>query len=340
MTIRELADELRVSHAAVSYALNGRPGVSESTRARIVSAARARGWQPSMAARALAGQGTGSIGFVLARSVDELARDSFYLAFIAGVHAELAPRGMTMTFQVVDSVRTECQVYRQWAAQARVDGLLLVDPRRSDPRIPLMVSLGLPAVVVGTRQHRDLGPPVVWADDRQPMIDAVHRLSELGHRAIGRISGPAGYAHTQERGRAYRAAMAALGLPPLPAAGGPYLEQTGADGLERLHREHGVTAVVCDNDALAIGALLRARELGLRVPADLSIISWEDSVLCRSASPQLTAIRRDPFAFGRRVAAVLLATIPGCPAPAEPAEPEAAVLIERESTGPAAAVRG
>lgn len=336
MTIRELASQLQVSHAAVSYALNGKPGVSEETRTRILHAASIQGWQPSVAARALSGQGSGSIGLVISGSIDRLAGDSFYLAFIAGVQAGLMPRGLTITFQVVDSIATECEVYRRWAAELRVDGVVLVDPRRADPRIPLVQELGLPAVLVGTRRHRSLPIPVVWADDHKPMVCTVERLAELGHTRIGHISGPAPYLHTGYRAAAYDKTMAKLKLEALPHIYGEYNDSYGAQAMQTMI-ERGATAVICDNDQLAVGAMRQATQRGLRIPKDMSIVSWEDSMVSRSTYPQLTTIHRDPVTFGTRAAKSLLAAIDE--QPVEATEAESAELIERGSTGPAPTVK-
>lgn len=331
-TIRDLAAELGVSHAAVSYALNGRPGVSDDTRERIVTAARRLGWQPNTAARALAGRGTDSIGLVLARGADELASDSFYLRFIAGVQSELSPRGITLTFQIAESLASEVEVYRRWAAQKRVDGVIMVDPRVGDPRPQMLLDLGLPSVVVGGQHTGEHVLAVVGADDTSPMAGLIDVLRERGHQRIAYIAGPADFAHAVDRANSYRSTMSAAGLPPLEVVNTRYSDHEAALAWDRL-RGGRPTAIVADNDQLAVAVLRAARAEGVRVPEELSIVSWEDSPLCEATTPQLSALWRDPFGLGRRSALSILAEVSEHSTDLIPIE--AAVLRERGSIGTA-----
>ncbi|MFE6735372.1 LacI family DNA-binding transcriptional regulator [Microbacterium sp. NPDC057650] len=308
LTMRDLAAELGVSHAAISYALNGKPGVGEETRARIIEAASRRGWQPNIAARALAGQGTGSIGLVLARGADELARDTFYLRFIAGIQSELSPRGLTLTFQIADSLESEIDVYRLWAAQSRVDGLIVVDPRLDDPRPEVLQALGTPAALVGGRDHAEGDIAVVGADDDSPMAALVQMLVARGHRRIAYVAGPADFAHAIVRADSYRSTMADAGISPLSVIHTHYSPDEAADAWRRLRDEHP-TAIIADNDQLAVAVLGSARADGVEVPEELSIVSWEDSPLCEATTPQISALWRDSFALGRRAAAAIISEI-------------------------------
>ncbi|WP_309127445.1 LacI family DNA-binding transcriptional regulator [Microbacterium sp.] len=328
LTIRELAAELGVSHAAVSYALNGKAGVSEETRARVVEAARERGWQPNTAARALAGQGTDSIGLVLAREPDALASDTFYLRFIAGIQAALSPRGMTLTFQIADSLASEIEVYRRWAAQGRVDGVIVVDPRIDDPRPAVLVRLGMPAVLVGGQGHAEQTLAAVGADDASPMAELVQVLRERGHRRIAYVAGPSDFAHAVDRAESYREAMTRAGVAPLTVIHTHYGADEAAAAWRAL-RPSEPTAIIADNDQLAVAVLRCARADAVAVPEKLSIVSWEDSPLCEATSPPLSALWRDPFALGRRSAAAILAEI--SEHSAEAIAIEAAVLRDRGS---------
>jgi DNA-binding LacI/PurR family transcriptional regulator len=326
--MRELARELGVSHAAVSFALNGRPGVSPATRERIIAGARERGWAPNIAARALGGHGTGSVGLVLARSADALAADSFYLRFIAGLQSELSPLDLTLTFQIADDVDSEIALHRRWAAQARVDGLIVVDPRTDDPRLHELHALGLPAVIVGAREHAAAGIALVWADDEQPMTEVVRTFAELGHRRIGYVAGAEDLVHTASRVRSFASAIARYGRDALPVVH-THHDPDEAERAVAALLDGGPTAVIADDDRLAVTVLSVAKSLGIEVPRDLSIVSWEDSPLCTATTPPLTALWRDPFDLGRSAAAALLAEISDHRAAAIAVAP--AVLRRRES---------
>src|SRR5262245_1905712 len=114
VTIRHIAERAGVSKGAVSYALNGRPGVSEDTRDRILAIARELGWYPNRAARALSAARADACGLVLARPARTLALEPFFMEFLAGVESELSARSIALTIQLVGCVEEEISVYRRW----------------------------------------------------------------------------------------------------------------------------------------------------------------------------------------------------------------------------------
>ncbi|MFE5867208.1 LacI family DNA-binding transcriptional regulator [Streptomyces roseifaciens] len=340
-TIKDIARRAGVSESAVSFALNGRPGVSEATRARIRRVAEELGWQPSTAARALSGEGAATVGLVLARPARTLGVESFFLQLVSGVQEVLAGRGLGLLFQVVEDLDAECAVYRRWWAERRVDGLLVVDPRADDPRPALLDRLGLPAVVVGALDGR--GAPhgaisTLWADDTGAMASIVGHLHGLGHRRITHIAGLPELAHTRRRMACLRAEAARRGLPDVRSVTTDYSDAQGAEATRReLAGDRPPTAIVYDNDVMAVAGLAVAAGRGVPVPAALSIVAWDDSVLCRSTHPALTALVRDTAAFGRHAAEHLLALLDGGPGRRiEDATPQ---LVHRASTARAPSPR-
>ncbi|MCS0636924.1 LacI family transcriptional regulator [Streptomyces sp. LP05-1] len=334
-TMKDIARHAGVSESAVSFALNDRPGVSEATRARVRRVAEQMGWRPSAAARTLSGEGSSTVGLVVARPADTLDVDSFFLHLVSGIQEGLADRHLALLFQMVEDVEAECEVYRRWWAEHRVDGVLVVDPRVDDPRPPLLDSLGLPAAVIGglPGEHRD-GLSTVWADDADAMGALVARLHELGHRRIAHVAGLPGLAHTERRIATLRAGAERLGLTGVRSLTTDYSDRQGAEATRRvLNSPDPPTALVYDNDVMAVAGVAAASALGFSVPADLSVIAWEDSALCRMVRPCLSALGRDTVAFGRTAARALLALLDGEPARTVPVPVPR--LVERESTGPA-----
>src|SRR5919206_1067715 len=132
-TIDDVAARAGVSSAAVSFAVNGRPGVGEETRRRILAAAEELGWRPSASARALTEARARAIGLLLARSVDQLEVDPFFVRFLAGVERALARSDHSLVLRVADAI--EPAAYAQLAASGRVDGFLLCDVEVDDPRV-------------------------------------------------------------------------------------------------------------------------------------------------------------------------------------------------------------
>ncbi|WP_078988628.1 LacI family DNA-binding transcriptional regulator [Streptomyces sp. WM6372] len=342
-TIKDIARRAGVSESAVSFALNDRPGVSQDTRARIRRVAEELGWQPNSAARALSGERSGAVGLVLARPAQTLGVESFFLQLVSGIQEVLSAGRVALLFQVVDGIDAECAVYRRWWAERRVDGVLVVDPRTDDPRPELLAQLGLPAVMIGgasgTGAAAGSGPlSSVWADDARAMAQVVDHLYGLGHRRIAHIAGMPGLVHTARRIASLRAEARARGLDPehVRSVVTDYSDAEGAAATRRVLAEpEPPTALVYDNDVMAVAGIAVAAELGIAVPGRISMVAWDDSALCRVTHPRLTALVRDTAGFGRLAAEELLAVLAGSPPRAR--ESERPRLEPRESTAPPAA---
>lgn len=311
VTIADIARKAGVSTGAVSYALNNRPGVSEETRARILRIAAEMGWAPSAAARSLSGARTETVGLVLARHPSTLGVESFYMQFIAGIESVLSERGYALLLQVVPDTDTEIRTYRQWRAARRVDGVIMVDPRPDDPRVALLSEPDqLPAVVVGDPSLT--GPLTsVWTDDGAAMRECVRYLHAMGHRHIARIGGMAHFGHTTIRDVAFKEECALVGVAGVTAET-DYTPAAGASATRALLlAADRPTAFVYDNDVMALAGMGVAREMGVVVPDDVSLIAWDDSPLCEATFPRLTALSHDVTSYGAHTARRLFARMEG-----------------------------
>ncbi len=310
VTIKDIAERAGVSKGAVSYALNGRPGVSDETRDRILAIADELGWYPNRAARALSAARADACGLVLARPARTIALEPFFMEFIAGVEAELATRSIALTLQLVRDVEEEIEVYRRWFGEHRVDGVLVVDLRLEDPRVDELVRMGLPAVVVG-------GPvkggvlPAIWHDEAAVVGEAIRYLAALGHTRIAHITGVGEFVHTKQRVHAFRQAVTELGLEG-QSVETDYSAESGARATRRLlSSPEPPTAILFDSDLLAVTGLGVAQQMGFSVPDDVSIVGWDDSLISQVVHPPLTAITRDINAYGVAAARLLLDSIDG-----------------------------
>ncbi len=332
VTIRDVAARAGVSSAAVSLALNQRPGVSEQTRARILQVARELGWTPNTAAQSLSGNQTHTVGLVLARPARLLGHEPFYMDFIAGLESVLLQERYALLLRLAGSVEEEITVHREWWQGRRVDGSLLVDLRVDDPRIAALGRIGLPAVAVGDPSLAG-GFPAVWTDDATAVGEALRYLAALGHRRIARVGGPASLGHSAIRSRAFLESARALGLDEAVILTADFSGDDGSRATRSLLTSAvRPTAIVYDNDIMAVAGLGVATEMGLTVPQDLSLLAWDDSQLCELVRPKLSAMSHDVYRFGALVAQRLFDVIRTGAAVSEPAP--APVLVPRESTAP------
>jgi DNA-binding LacI/PurR family transcriptional regulator len=332
-TIDDIAREAKVTKAAVSFALNGNPGVSHTTRERILAIAREVGYQPSSAARALSGGRADAFGLVIDRPARTLGIEPFFMELISGMQSELARVPISLLFTVAENQDDEIALYRAWWAQRRVDGIFLVDIRRTDHRWEVLAELGMPAVVLGNPSDtRDFA--AVWNDDAAAMRTALEYLAELGHRRVARVTGLTSLRHTEIRNAAFRSTGHRLGITTMTRAADYTGEQGAAVTRELIASEDPPTAIVYDNDVMAIAGMTAAQQAGLSVPGRLSIVAWDDSPLCELVHPAVTALHRDVPAYGAHAARQLIAAAQGRPVAGEHEAPTQLTL--RGSTGPAA----
>ncbi|MFE7383709.1 LacI family DNA-binding transcriptional regulator [Streptomyces zhihengii] len=312
-TITDIARRAGVSKVAVSYALNDQPGVSAATRTSIKAIAEELGWRPNSAARALNGARAQAVGLVVRRPAATLGAEPFFMEFISGIESVLSPQSYALMLQVVDDHRQEVDVYRRWWGERRVDGVFLVDLHVDDARIGPIGTLGLPAVAIGPPQVSG-GLPTVWSDDGASIHEIVQYLATLGHRRIARVAGAAELAHTALRDAAMAEVCRELGLPAPAVVHTDYTGDEGAKAARRLLiAAERPSAMIFDNDIMAVAALSVAQELRLDVPGDVSLVAWDDSPLTRVVRPALSGMSRDILAYGARAAQSLLALIGGAP---------------------------
>lgn len=307
-TITDVARAAGVSIAVVSYALNGRPGVSAATRERVLRVADEFNWRPSAAARSMR-TGPRAVGLVVDRAgAGPAAQATGVLEFVTAIQEVLATRNLALVLQIVDGPEAAVALYGEWWAERRFDVMVVTDVLVEDPRIDALRRLRAPAVVVGgSPEDHDLAS--VRVDEADAYARVARYLLELGHRNVAAVTAPDGLARTRSR-------VGALARVLDPAGGHLQHEATAGTAEEAavatrrlLTASRPPTAIVFDSDQMAIAALDVARRTGLAVPWDLSVVAGSDSALCRLATPSVTTLpsaERDlGLATGEAVLAVL-----------------------------------
>ncbi len=344
VTISDLARRLGISKASVSYALNGQPGVSDSTRARTLDLARELGWYPSSSARALSQSRSEAVGIVLYRDPEQIGTEPFYMSILAGIEAVLGAHEMSLMLRMVDpravadKAKRDLSVYERWAGERRVDGVILFDHVRDDPRPPLLDRFRLPYVRLGAgvdvpASARSSNVSVSQGADAKTVVEALHAR---GHRRIAFVSGPVELLHEERKVAEITAHAARLGM---SVALSPSDYSADDGGLATVALMAGLvpgapefpTAIIYGNDLMAVGGLQSLKRLGLGVPGQVSVVSWDDSILCRLSSPGVAALGRNVADLGRNAAVLLMDLIAGHEPRIIDAKP--GVLRPRESLG-------
>ncbi|MGO1316604.1 MAG: LacI family DNA-binding transcriptional regulator [Cellulomonadaceae bacterium] len=301
VTILDVAAHAGVAISSASAALNGRKGVSEATRERVRAAAQDLGYVPSMRARSLSAKRAFAIGFVLQRPPDVLESDPYFGAFLGGIEEALGPRGYALVLHQASTEHDAELRYRELAANRRVDGVLLDEVTVDDARVDLVRAVGLPSVGI-VPEHIDFPLPAVRQDSGSAVRGLVRMLAAQGHQRIAHVSGAARFVHTRERETAWRLALEELGLEPGPVVAGHFSYAGGRQAADRLFGPEAVgtghnplpTAVVCANDLSAVGLMVRLRELGYDVPADVSVTGFDGNALGTYVRPALTTVQTTP----------------------------------------------
>ncbi|GKQ37548.1 LacI family DNA-binding transcriptional regulator [Streptomyces sp. A012304] len=334
VTIKDVAARAGVSKGAVSLAFNRKPGLSEATRDRIFAAARELGWEPNLTARSLSSSRVDVVGLAICRPARMLGLEPFYMEFVSGVESVLSERSCSLLLRLVRSPEEEVGVQESWWRGRQVGGSILVDFRADDPRVAAAERLAMPVVAVG---HPSLtgGLTSVWTDDATAVTEAVRYLAALGHRRIARVGGAAALGHTVMRTAAFDEAARAVGLTGAWQVDTDYSGEAGARATRSLLAAappERPTAIVYDNDIMAVAGLSVAAEMGLAVPRDVSLLAWDDSQLCRLTHPPLSAMSHDVHGFGAEAARTLFGVITGEGPGSHPVPTP--VLTPRGSTAP------
>ncbi|MET7869135.1 LacI family DNA-binding transcriptional regulator [Streptomyces cyaneofuscatus] len=311
-TLEEVAARAGVGRGTASRVINGSPRVSEATREAVEAAVAELGYVPNRAARALAGNRTDAIALVVPEPETRFFAEPYFSAIVRGVGAALADTDMQLLLTLAGNDR-ERRRLAQYLTAHRVDGVLLVAVHADDPLPELLEQLGMPCVISGAR-HANEPLASVDSDNFDGARAAVEHLINRGRRSVATITGRLEVYGAQRRLDGYRAALAAAGLPPDERLIAPadFTEEGGARAMrELLARRPHLDAVFAASDVMAAGARQVLREADRRIPKDVALIGFDDSVVARHMHPALTSVRQPIEEMGRRMAQLLLEEIAG-----------------------------
>jgi DNA-binding LacI/PurR family transcriptional regulator len=318
-SIRDLARHLGISIGTVSRALNGRSDVNAETRQRVLEAAQKLNYAPNQSGRNLRRGTTHAIAFMLQpHPGDQQYGEPFFIPFLTGLQASLAERGLDLIVMMgapgdYQQERLRRVVEARWA-----DAVVLAWTRREDERIDYLAQVGFPFATLGRSRSGGKSYATLDLDFEKAGADAVDRLVSRGHRRIAAIrpSLDLNFGYLFLSG--YRKALRRHGIEPDPelVASG-FINESGGyaatPGIMRL--KDPPTAIIFNNDAMALGGCKALVEMGLKPGHDVAVIVIVDTALCRYFSPTLTSFRPPLEPLGRRLAEMLLASMPAFAGP-------------------------
>lgn len=279
---------------------------------------------------ALANTPSWSVGMVLVRPSRALQAETFSQEFIAGLDASISRAAGKFLVKVVPDEASERETYEHWAASGSIRSVVIEEFTVSDTRRTLLEDLNLEVTVVGDIEVAGAGP-AIWTDHAGAVRLAVESLRSLGHGVIARVSGPKHFRHSIARSEAFFKIGAELDVD-VAEAFGDYSRQSGVMATrELLATNEAITAILYDNDLMALGGLAEIEAHGMRVPNDISIVAWDDSVRCQMSMPPLAALSHDVREIGEIAGEAAAQARNGTIMRAETPPP---VFVLRQSTGP------
>jgi len=326
-TLEDIARALGVSKSTVSKALNGAPDVSNAMRVAALEKAVEMGY--TIPARRSAAK---RIALFIMNMRCETP-DDFGYDIVVGFRKMAEPAGFQVDIIELTRAIQEENRYDAYMMKNRYCGGLFLGLSLLDPWIKEFETCQTPTVLYDNSVRGNPNVAQIAVDSFEGMQLTIAHLKELGHKKIGYLSSALQAYVYQQRYHAFFRAMDESGLPGSQSLAGSayHISECLTHHLPRL-LEAGCTAIVCSHDNLAYSVLLHCRELGLRIPEDISIVGFDDMPLCRYARPPLTTVRQDRIDLGKSAFSALSALMSGIPLSTMLLRAE---LIQRSSCGPA-----
>ena len=328
--MRDVAEHAHVSVTTVSHVVNETRPVSDELRARVLAAIEELDYQPNILARSLRRGKTHTIGMIVPDSANP-----FFAEVARGIEDTSFENSHSLILCNSDGDLEKELLYTDVLTEKQVDGILFVAAGVSTQHINALQARRMPVVVVD-RDIPDVAVDSVLTDNAQGGWLATRHLIELGHRRIGCIAGPSDLTPSADRVTGYSQALAECGVPVDEAliAKGDFQYESGYQATRQLlAMDNPPTAIFACNDLMAVGAISAAVEMGFQVPADMSVIGFDDVRLASFANPPLTTIVQPKYEMGVIAAQMLLERVGDLDTPPRRTMLDTSLLV-RQSTAP------
>lgn len=331
ITIKDLAEMARVSTGTVSRVINGGPGVGEETRKRILKLIKELDYQPNASAQGLAGKRSNNIGVIIPHTGGYSMSSAYWPNLLTAITEKAASNDYNVLLSTARSEEDVDSAYKSILKGRRIDGLIVGAEQFGDKQLAELLVKDFPFVMVG--RSVSISHYYVDVDNAGGARRMTEHLIGLGHRKIAMLAGPENYPSVTSRVAGFTEVMAGAGLDSSHVYYCPYWTERARQITREIVRgKTGITAVFAAAGDLIAAVLKVAKEERLRLPDDLSVVSFDDHPLYEYFSPAITAICQPTTLLGETVANQLFRLLEG----KSPEEKEIILpteIVIRESCG-------
>jgi len=303
INIKEIAHKSGFSIATVSRVLNNKGSVKEETKKRILQIAQEHDYVPNPIARSLSSKKTDTIGVILPELVDE-----FFTDIIRGIDEEAYHAGKYVNISSSHSKRNTVETLLEFMTSGRVDGVILMAPKMHEEVSTIVQKSERPIVVLNA--HQEIKDIVSFnIDNYHGAYNVIEHLIEHGYKHIGMIQGPEGNCDAEERFRGFKDAINKHNLPVHQSSVvmGDFTAKSGYYGFTRMMSQpQKPEAIFAANDMIATGVYEAARNSGIRIPQDVSVVGFDDIYLSRLLVPRLTTVHVPIVELGQKAVRYLI----------------------------------
>lgn len=324
VTIKDVAKRANVAPSTVSRVIADSPRISEKTKRKVREAMKELGYHPNFIARSLASQTAQVIGIVMPSSADQALQHPFFPEVIRGISKAAHEKKFALQMSTGEKEEEIYEEVVEMLQGRRVDGVILLYSRVNDKLMKYLLRHDFPFVVIGKPHQRAEQITHVDNDNYRIGKEATQYLLELGHERIAFIGGNETYLVTADRLLGYKEALEEAGLVYRQeyVVYEEFLQKANQEEMKKLFSlNEPPTALVVVDDLLALDVLKLLDELNLRVPDDISLVSFNNTLLADMARPPLTSVDIHIFQLGYEAAKNLIEKV------ANPNEPVKRIII-------------
>lgn len=309
-TIKDIAKMANVSTTTVSRVINDYPDVSDRTRKKINKIIEKENYRPNSIARSLSTSKSNSIGIFFTDHFNSGLHHPFFREVIYGMEKSLGNKGYDIVY-FTNRHWGEKFSYVEKCKDRNVDGVALMGVLKDDPNIKKLLESKIPSVFVDVDITGNFSSYVI-SDNIEGAKKAINYLDKLGHRKIGLLMGIGTSKASQERLIGYKQALKSLNIQYNKKwiFNGKYSEKGGYEATKKMLKlKSRPTAIFCQSDGMAIGAMRAIEDAGLKVPSDFSVIGFDDIEASQYVKPALTTIAQDKEKIGSSASKLLIKMI-------------------------------